>query len=698
MQIDLYWYSGSLQENVDAAYAAIVYALAIEPENPEIVWRLAWIQRETDSLEKAIQNLRRADELGAKGLRYANEAGFLWSNNGQQYPDGYERAVPLLNTWLTYNSWDITASFWLCSALIHLERFDDALQVANAFAPQATDAAEFGNLAYIAYRAGDYEQARQWADTARALSAEAYNATYVLGLLSWYADGNLEQSMSYLDSLQEVDFWDYFVNPEFGHFLNVDRARIFNAAGDSQSALAAYQQALDESGDWLVIYPEMADIQIALGDTEAARQSLIYSLDAVRYSEPYNHDRGNELRQRLVNLVWGEAALDVTHPLTDLQALRGEIPLAVLSGADPRLDEIDQMLLAGQGDAALARINQALEADPDNAQALALRVIVQLAVGGETDAMLADADRAIELAPDQVLGYIAKADTLALNSDDDAGAMATLQTALQIAPDHPELLWRIANVSWATATTEEAADYLNRAEAAGAQGYRYSDFAGYFWYEQGDYARALPLLKTACIVRPYVWICQHYLGALIQTGQTDEALRIAREMTTLLDRQEPDDYDLIAYAAYRAGDYEQARAWAQLAYAYRPEDTSISYLLGLISGFGENDPATAMQYLDVVQPDSYNFFVNGRYGHDLGMDRARIYAHVGDTENARTAYEAALANGGPAEWYIERADFYIALGDTEAARADLQYALEGTDDPDQRQAILDKITALGPAQ
>ena len=59
--------------------------------------------------------------------------------------------------------------------------------------------------AFVAFKAGDYAQAREWAETARALSDDAHAATYLLGLISWYGDNDLSAALGYFDQLADVE-------------------------------------------------------------------------------------------------------------------------------------------------------------------------------------------------------------------------------------------------------------------------------------------------------------------------------------------------------------------------------------------------------------------------------------------------------------------------------------------------------------
>src|SRR5690606_16196370 len=287
----------------------------------------------------------------------------------------------------------------------------------------------------------------------------------------------------------------------------------------------------------------------------------------------------------------------------------------LLSGLTPLQDEIDSLFLADQTEAAQERLNQILDAEPDNIDALAARSMLNALIG-DGDAALADADRAIELAPDNPLGYIARSEALQhWRIDDAAGSLAAAQQALALDPDNPEALWR-ASLAYAELDNEEAfLETLAAAEAAGAQGVRFIYFAGEYLYYAGQYESALPYLQ------------KRYAANLSDTY----SLRLLAEALLHLDRPEDayaavqqypgvfTDEDLLvgaAYVAYRAGDYDQAREWAETARALSGEAYAAVYVLALVSGYGEGDYDAAMTYFDQLEGVEFHHeLLSLEYGH-----------------------------------------------------------------------------------
>src|SRR5262249_30134827 len=86
------------------------------------------------------------------------------------------------------------------------------------------------------------------------------------------------------------------------------------------------------------------------------------------------------------------------------------------------------LLQVGQAEAARGALDRALAADPQDAQALALRSVIQV-VQNQQDAALADAQKAVEIAPDSAAARLALSYAQQAHFDLD-GARATMQAAV----------------------------------------------------------------------------------------------------------------------------------------------------------------------------------------------------------------------------------------------------------------------------
>lgn len=283
-------------QDPEQARAALQRAYELDPENPHIIWRLGTLD---EDWELAMQRTLMAEEIGASGFRFIYRMGEFFYY-GQNYP----RALPYLEISALQGNPDYYythESFWmLLGSMIHSNQAQGALDILlqSGRIEAATEPDVFVNGAYVAYRAGNYELAHEWAETARALSDEAYGATYLLGLMAWWVDGDFDAAMNLLHSLEEIEMWTIYLNWELGHGLNLDRARISADAGYFEEALAFYDSAIEnhDYDDWL--YEERANVQLELGNVDEAREDLQRAFEITEDADYRSH-----LRERLVELV-----------------------------------------------------------------------------------------------------------------------------------------------------------------------------------------------------------------------------------------------------------------------------------------------------------------------------------------------------------------------------------------------------------
>lgn len=683
-----------------AALQSLETALALSPDNPHILWRLSRVRVELGGAEGlAREEFERAIAHGAKGLDFYFFAG-EYLHNSQEYA----RAEPYLR--VVHNSvrYDEFTMLYFAGTLMQLGQFQEAYQVVRDF-PWGTDYPWgspdenwYGDMAVVAFNAGEYEQAREWARRGMALSGDAYKAQHVMGLVSWYADENLEQALAYLDPLLDVGYYGWpFLSIEFGHTAQLDRARIFAAAGDAESALDAYTLALEQNGEWPVILEERANVYLSLDNAEAALVDLRMAFLVSGYGN-VDPDKRNRLKQRVVETFWGEEADNVINPPVSIRLTEADLTIPILSGLNPVMDEFDPLFLHEANDLTLEIINNRLEAEPDNPELLAARVMVYIEMD-QIEPARADADRIIELAPDDPLGYLMRVHIgMHWSVDDPEEVLENSQKAFELAPENPEVLWRLAWSYWRNGDVDSAATYFDQAQETGARGFRYALEAGTFWYETEQYDRAIEPLKTFYVAQPHnLYYGSFLLGALIQTGQAETAYQIATSMAPYAD-DETSSYAGLAYAAFRAGQYEQAKAWLQVASAFSVEDFyQARYLLALLKWYGDRDLNGAMEMFDSLEGVYYQGgFIDIRFGHHILIDRARIYKDAEMYEASIEAWTAAIESefSYAPQIYEERADVYLLLGNRDAAREDLRRAVELTEDDAERERLLQRILEL----
>jgi serine/threonine-protein kinase len=385
-------------------------------------------------------------------------------------------------------------------------------------------------------------------------------------------------------------------------------------------------------------------------------------------------------------------------PATAVAALPAEFAAfreaGYLSGLTPLQDEIDSLVLADQYEAAENRLNTILRAEPQNIDALTARALLRIQAG-ETRAGLADADYAIELRPDSPLGYLARSDALRA-LDDPEGALAAAQQALEVSPDHPEALWRVSWLYDQLGDWETFVIYLDRAEAAGARGFRFAHFAGEYLYYRGEYERALPYLEIWHQTALGDAYATAFLAAnLIQLDQPQRADAVMRSYTG-----DPglDEWPVwMAYVAYRAEDYIRARTWANRALRRDPDSPGAHYVRALGSWYGGGNLNESMEHFRALENagDFWDLFLNPDNGHQPDYDRGLILMDAGMLNQAVRAFQRAIDSDPRAYMYEALADAYRAQNNLEAARENLYLAAQAAEDDTEFTRLMERLAELG---
>ena len=660
-------------------------ALALEPENPEALWRASLAQWELGDLETAEGLLNQAIAAGANGFRFADFAANFYFYNSR-----FEEALPYMQ--IRYNS-DPEDEYYLrmlVADLLQLDRAADAYEAVKNFPAVITDWDDLSAAAFVAYTAGDYAQAREWAETARALSDEAYAATYLLGLISWYGDNDLSAALGYFDELASVeDFYDDFLDINYGHDLNLDRGRVLLAAGDYQQAVEAFTRALDTAGTYPMVYEGLADAYLALGDGAAARENLRLALENT-FDDPEEQRRLLE-RIRTVGAVIASATTEPT-----AQPTEEAVSIDLLSGLTPLQDEIDMLTISEDWDEAERRIDGALEADPDSIEGLTARSLYY-SISGENRDALTDADRIIELAPDSPLGYIARSDALFDGSMNGAAqSLTAANEALEAEPGNLEALWRASRANSLLNNYDDYRSQLYEAVEGGAQGFRFAQFAGEYLHYEGDYELAQPYLEVWYSAFPNDLYSTALLSAnLIELDRVEEAHQRMQGFTG-----EYENYDQLAwpaYVAYRAGYYDEAREWARQALVLERNAPGAHYVLGLMSWYVDGNLREAVRHMSVLRgfPMFWDLFLNPDKGHQPQYDMGRILVEAGRTDEAIMAFNRSLRDDARPYTYEALADVYLAQNDSEAALENLQEAREMVSSDAEYTRLSERITELG---
>lgn len=264
--------------DTDMSRTMIERAAEIDPEHPEVMWRLSRLANWED--EDRLFNTAEAN--GAGGYRFIQHAAY------SQYYNGHEsRAIPYLERLLQVQNDDVAtyeARTALMGALMLNGQNDEAYALAELMEDEEAFAPRYADSAFVAYWNEDNEQAEAWAKTALALDSQQHDATWILALLAWEQDNDSDTALEMLVSLNDLEFYPNYLDLRFDHSLYLDQARILREIGEPDAALELYQKQLDinESAN---LYIERAELYIDMENWQSAVDDLNRALGYIEDSD-----------------------------------------------------------------------------------------------------------------------------------------------------------------------------------------------------------------------------------------------------------------------------------------------------------------------------------------------------------------------------------------------------------------------------
>jgi tetratricopeptide (TPR) repeat protein len=233
---------------------------------------------------------------------------------------------------------------------------------------------------------------------------------------------------------------------------------------------------------------------------------------------------------------------------------------------------------AGDGQAALAEFQSAVDLDPTNALAIHNRAVTY-AQENDFDAALADFNRVIELHPGLAIAYRNRGELLAAQGKIDE-AVADYTRAIEALPDDAELYRARAHALQRLDKFENAMADLDRAiQAAPRDAQSYTQRANLL-ADRGEYARALDEFTQSLAIdanqaethRGIAWLkatCpdERYRDAF-------EALSAARAAIKLSPQGDYLTLDALAAAHANASEFDKAVAIQQQAISAAPADAA----------------------------------------------------------------------------------------------------------------------------
>lgn len=373
-----------------------------------------------------------------------------------------------------------------------------------------------------------------------------------------------------------------------------------------------------------------------------------------------------------------------------------------------------ELVWMDETDTAFELFNQALEIDPDNAEALAGRALLHL-YEDRVEPAHADLERARELAPDNPRVNL----SLALLYDwteeyyDADAALEALNVAVGGCGDERGLCsfalrQRAGYMMWHVENPDQAFADIERAIELQPNPARIPDLLS----ERGELHASIGELEPA--INDYeeayelsdgdYWLLEHAAQFAVVMEDYGRATDYYERLT---EETAGDPHMLVGrgYIEWRTGNFDAAREFADRALELKPGLLEGHYLLGLaLIDLGQ--PAEALEIMAPVaeQPDTWEyehpFFIRW-LGHEIFYDMARAAQATGDTDWALGLIENSLER--ESWWappYILRAEIYTQRGELAQARENLEQALEiaSSDDPGLVELIEQRMRELSEVE
>ena len=683
--------------NHEAMQVATAAAFELAPNDPAVLWRMGRTAAQFGDEENAERFYRAAIAAGGQGFRFGAAAGAFFEDYAE-----YALAIPLLETGVQGFFFDDWLFYQLARAYIIEDNATRAYELARVRGAERDLApATLANYAYIAYAAGDYEQAEAWALRAEEFQEEDLAATaYVIALI-YTAQGSPEADQRW-DAVRELGQTQVspFMNLRLEHDARLDYARFLIEQERYEDALAPLNAMLGNDLSWYVpAYVLRGEVLLALERPQDAYNSYLEGFGLLYDgNDPDQRAMQDELRQRLVNLALEEDAVEVVVPQTDFAFDPDDSGFSLFSGLSDIHDDVDDLAVLDRDiTAARAYLTTILDESPDDSEALSAYAMLLIEHAGNPDAALERIERLEEIDPENLVTYIARwHHSTHWNVNDTETALQTLSAALEQYPDHPALLWRMALSLTEIGEVEAGSTFAERAFANPADGFRYAYWAGNVALSTGDDELARDALIIAHLARPWESFTLELLLAALLNLEDHDTLREWVPTLQGTANTTPHLYSHLAFAALRADAPELALQMAQSSVALNDASPESMYMLGLVYGDGFADYARAVSWLSDAAEGDKGFFINLDNGYTHPFDMARFFAATERYEEALSWVQAGLDEH---EWflpyYVLGGEAYAALDDPAAARDLYRRGLEFAEDGSAAQRdLLARIDAL----
>ncbi|TEU19216.1 MAG: serine/threonine-protein kinase [Anaerolineales bacterium] len=349
----------------------------------------------------------------------------------------------------------------------------------------------------------------------------------------------------------------------------------------------------------------------------------------------------------------------------------------------------------GDYETALREFTQAIEADPEFAEAYYQRGIVY-AEDDQPIAAEADLSQAIALQPDLVEAYYERGYLYLYDLDRAEDALADYTAAIELNSEFVEAyvdrarcyLWYGDDHEQALADLDHALELdPDLAEAWGLRG------EVYFWREEYDLAR--PGLTRAVELDPEdTWAWAMLGSSHYWMGEYEEAIASYDEALQL----EPGELDLYyhrAFASFEMGNLDAVLEDLNKVLLLEPEHSGAYYGRGrLHAAAGRYEEAIA-DFTEVMKDKEQEYEWPYFPEDSPYLDRALAYQALGRTEEALADLDMLIEEAP--YWhlpYYYRGLIYKELGQTEAASADFRALWENAPDEEWQRKAEGELEAL----
>ena len=344
---------------------------------------------------------------------------------------------------------------------------------------------------------------------------------------------------------------------------------------------------------------------------------------------------------------------------------------------------------------AIREFTQAIEADPEFAEAYYLRGVVY-AEDGQPAAAEADLSQAIALQPDLVEVYYERGRLYLYELERPKDALADYTAAIELNSEFVEAyLDRARYYLWYGDDDEQAWADLDRAlelapdlaEAWGLRGELY------FWRE--EYDLALPdLTRTVELAPEDAWTWEMLGFCHYSLGQYEEAIACYDEALEL----EPSNLDLYyhrAFASFEMGDLDAALEDLNKVLLLKPEHSGAYYGRGRLHVAAGHYEEAIADFTEVMKDEEREYEWPYFPEDNPYIDRALAYQALGQTEEALADLDMLIEEDP--YWHIpyyHRGLIYKELGQTEAASADFRALWENAPDQEWQRKAEEELEAL----